>query len=835
MDIQTLKPIFLDYFWEQMRKEQEIKINSLVEMAQNVDTAAKTLNELVNEGFIEGIRITWGNVGPVFQSSHDAKLTQKGLKQVARKNAIEDFFPELANQEKVKEENKPSKKSLTAEDLIQNAEDTRITKVSLLSKEEKYSQIKKQILILFDKLKNSNLEFVDEKITPYSLQVKINKIAKYYYKDYRPVIARIISSLGTKGFINYRYGDRNPNLDFKNLITDKGIQELEEKYFYCYNKPLGKMTDEELQATFGDVVPNLSKALSNMAFCGTIPKIAKLNLTSAIPVASEIISASRGILKSTQNLASLEGLTKAVIETQNLHGDKSSNNSKNTPNKKDKNTFTFDGILGKNCGTVVEPTGADEKRIQEKGFKVEEGIMVLRGFARSSDLARFSQPDQNYQRDKKPEHLKHLKEFMKSMKTSAKYIPEVTLVARGYENLEPIKISGSLTPKQKGELDNLEYWQLTVNQNQLYRIDGNHRLLATENDDYYVPFSIIVWDESNVNQDDEAFLFYFLNSKAKKLTTEENLKGLVDAQSWEDHELEKANVLLPYIRHFRKNFENHKLFNKTFYKDSQNNENAKTQILKILEIILKEENSTGLSFDINKFEEHIKDTQEILSQKDRFKYLRDNFRCFPQLVFYTLYKNEDYEKAIQFLTETDNWAEYFLHDSNSFIYPDKMYNNAKKQLNKKVKIFVAMPYYDDDTVKQFNKTFKSLVEELKKENDYLKDRLELCPIMTYKAESTDILSKMDIEIGSCDIFIADISKYKNFKVNPNVMYELGRVVGKTPFILIRNKDNKPTDIAFDIAHWSYEKINFGVAFDTSLKGLLKPKILEITKKQIGLC
>ena len=114
-------------------------------------------------------------------------------------------------------------------------------------------------------------------------------------------------------------------------------------------------------------------------------------------------------------------------------------------------TFTFEGILGQNCGNVVEPSPEDEKRIQVKGFKVNDGLRVLRGFAKSSDLAAISQADENYQRDKYPEHVAALSDFIQNIKTSAKYLPEVTLVSRGYEKLDKITLTGSLTEKQRFE------------------------------------------------------------------------------------------------------------------------------------------------------------------------------------------------------------------------------------------------------------------------------------------------------------------------------------------------------------------------------------------------
>ncbi|MDD3237330.1 MAG: hypothetical protein PHV37_04460 [Candidatus Gastranaerophilales bacterium] len=107
--------------------------------------------------------------------------------------------------------------------------------------------------------------------------------------------------------------------------------------------------------------------------------------------------------------------------------------------------------------------------------------------------------------------------------------------------------------------------------------------------------------------------------------------------------------------------------------------------------------------------------------------------------------------------------------------------------------------------------------------------------MTYKAESTDILSNMDKQINECDIFIADISEHRKLNVNPNVMFELGRAFGKSKVLLIKNKDNSLDKTPFDIKHFDIIQIDYGMGFDESMKTNLKPRILEITKKLIGFC
>ena len=609
----------------------------------------------------------------------------------------------------------------------------------------------------------------------------------------------------------------NKDLDISVIETKSGIPILELK------KPL----DIE------DVLTERTKNSSYLEYKKSLSQLEAMQKFNRIINSTNNINKQNKLDKEEIRRQAYAKVIKSLNNSNNIgkHNEENIDKEKKDKKQSKKNgAIKFIGILGENCGEVIKATEADEIRIFEKGFKVKDGIKVLRGFAKSSDLATYSKKDENYQRSSNDEHLKEIEHFIEKIRTSAKYLPEVTLVARGDKNLKRVKISGKLTTTQQGEIDNLEYYELTVfEDNLLYRIDGNHRLEALKDKNYYIPFSIIIWNNESVSVDDEAFLFYFLNSKAKPLTTEENLKGLVNSTTWESHELKEANFLLPYLKYFRDDFENNPLFNKEHYKDSDGLENPKIQILKILDIILKEDGRDNF-FDFEVFKNYISETNEILSQRDRFKYLRKKFLCFPQFVFYTLHKKKgSFEETVKFLDETNSWAECYKHDENSIIYPNKIYNNAYKQLDKKINIFVAMPFYNESIVKQFNKTMKELICEIMNENSIFADKLNLFDIMTYKAESTDILGSMDYQINKCDIFIADISNHNKAKANPNVMFELGRVFDKKNFILIRNKKNKIKDSAFDIRHYDFIDIDFEANFDISMKENLKPRILQIAK------
>ncbi|MBS4760867.1 MAG: hypothetical protein KHX03_09245 [Clostridium sp.] len=820
-----IRQAFLGYFKAQLEKKEKIDINTLLQISQDYETKAdEVLKELFSEGLIVGVQKSNPEKSSLLKSYLTISLTPKGIKHLGIDSTNEEIKTQNISNENTK--------LLNVEKIIEKEKN----RISQLSNEGKNKEIIEKILSYFKFLNTNIHNYPDGKIKSSEIKEEIKNIVSKYYESIAAIKAsQITNNMKNEGYITFIYQKNTPErYEINSLLTSKGasyLEQLEKDYkekFENYCK--------ENNIKFPDSIgPNAAKFLeiiNNSQTQKALEVVQNFYKNFSNEQLTELIKNANIAVRAAQSIPNINPITLSHNVIDEAKEDKEVNETKDNKEK----TYTFEGILGQNCGEIVQTTGEDEKRIQIKGFKVKDGIRILRGFAKSSILAEYSKPDNNYQRNENNNHLNSLKSFMKDIKTSAKYLPEVTLVARGYQKLEPMKLSGKLSDTQQGELENLEYWKLTVNKEQLFRIDGNHRLEATKNKDYYIPFSIIIWENNPNSLDDEAFLFYFLNSKAKKLETEENLKGLVNAKTWNDKELENANILLPYIRHFKYNFEDHKLFNKTYYKDKNNNENAKTQILNVLEVIQKETDNLNLPFDIEAFEEYIKNTQEIISQKERFKYLRKQFRNFPQFVFYTLYKKDgDVEEALRFINATNKWAEFYKHDSNSFIYPNKMFYNAEKQLGKKINIFVAMPYYNNVIVTQFNKTFTSMVDELKQEEELLKDKLNLYPIMTYKAESTDILANMDKQIGECDIFVADISNHGENKVNPNVMFELGRVYDKKNFILIRNQNNDINESAFDIKHIDYVPIDFGMGFDTSIKNELKPRILHMIKNIIGFC
>ena len=583
-------------------------------------------------------------------------------------------------------------------------------------------------------------------------------LAKALMADDSPDISQITNAKQLSDLLA-KSSNKNIPLSLEEAFTPEQIAEIYKNYGY-----VGKIKQ---------VSENISKNLET--------------LHSAQKIVQDSKNAINNVKKATKGLSKL---SKEPPSTLYKELTKNSKSNKETESE----TYTFEGILGQNCGEVVTPTSEDEKRIQEKGFKVENGIKVLRGFANSAILAFASQKDENYQREENIEHLNAIEKFVENMRASAKYLPEISLIARGYEKLERINLSGTLSKTQKGELDNLEYYILTVSADKLYRIDGNHRLEALPKDNYYIPFSIIIWEDTDINPDDEAFLFYFLNSKAKKLTTEENLKGLVNATTWKPHELLEANKYLPHLQYLEEQIKTNKFLSSYFC----NNEPIKN-IAEVLDKIKED-------IELERFKEILALTNELLIC-DKWNDLKI-FKFYCQLVFYIAYKNQDKNVCISILDNINNWTRRYKFDNTTFDNPIMLYESAEKtNITRPIKVFVAMPYYDDEIIEDFNDQLKKLSEELIKKYPLLENRFEIYEVMKHRGYEIDIQNQIIEQIKSANIFIADVSEHvckKGTKkvdchANPNVMYELGIAKGQsyTEIILLKNKKDKievPSDI-----------------------------------------
>lgn len=497
--------------------------------------------------------------------------------------------------------------------------------------------------------------------------------------------------------------------------------------------------------------------------------------------------------------------------------------------KKDEHTLCFAGILGNNCGTVVPYTGADLQKI-EKGFSVENGIPVLRGFAKMSELVKASHAQyEQYQRERDSKHVDEITQFLYSCKDEAKFLPEVILSVNDPSKASLTKYThksfSGISNTAKGAIENMDYYLLEVTEGALTRVDGNHRLEAGTESNYYVPFAIIVWNydtnkEGNVlsieneegNTESEAFLFYILNNTAKRLEAEENFKGLVKSTNWSEEELAIINKQLPILKYF----------NATYAENPLLDRDALYAPLSQICEILTEINSPDLGKE--EFDIVFIDAMKLLAQSDKFNYSRKHFQnIFFQLAFYTRYKSDNYDIAIRNLTLVDKWLEKYKYSSDTFTKASKIYDVAYKFIKLSPKyIFMAMEYKSEQIVADYNAALSRAVTTINDMGGNIE--VEAYPIMTGTGKSFSITSDIYAKIENCSFFIADTTE-----ANPNVMYELGLAYSKNkPIIMVREKGKHikvPSDIISDY-YYTFSGM-------TELENLFVTHITEILTKDYG--
>lgn len=855
MDKQTLRYTYLTYFAGQYAKKEDMDYYALVEMAgDNYELCTEVIKELVDEGLVLGIELIKTKAGyAVGQYQGKLKLTTKGIKEIL--NLFPEEKKEIIDDIKSDIENKKHR-ILTLEDII-HQENERITK---LPKKEKIKEIKEKILLLFWDYNINIHNYNEGKILHSEIKSKIRKIVQHYYDGAISTLSKeAINELRLEGYIQYKYEDKNAEIQIDALLTPKGIAHIknekakkESELNEYVEKNNIKIPNEvlKIQNILADIYSKTNTAqlqaaadmMQNSGIQATMKALENVPINHIMQSINKYYSPlyNESFLSYYDKLInSINNSAKAI--SNNPNSDKKSlheimNNPPSNLYKelikesKAPELFTFEGILGLNCGNYIK---IDDKNIDDrlperiinektgKHFIVKNGIKVLRGFAKASDLYNASEPDKkNYQRNEDPKHLQEIKTFLSEINPSGKYLPELTFVARGgYELIRP-EWGNSLKTTNLGHFKNLDYYQLNLNGTKLYRIDGNHRLealnrLSNENKEYYIPFAIILMGKQIIfdNTDEiessngleysgnygladdaeekkitdmEAFLFYFLNAKAKKLTTEENYKGLIDSE-WKEHEIELANkniILLKQLKEILKLDILHSYF--------CDNEPLK-QITEILDKINE-------NISINDFKESIRRMNNLLA-KDRWPTLRDNFNFYCQLVFYIAYKHSNEDNCVIILNNLENWVKKYNFDNTTFENPILLYNNAEKTNNlRPINIFVAMAY-DKSHIDNFTEWIETAIKNIEKKNPKYSGRIHLNKIMTHRGYNIDLIDDIMQKIKECSIFIAEISsdqktyegKTSTCDANPNVMYELGIAYNlKKPIILMREEQEFPS-------------------------------------------
>lgn len=388
------------------------------------------------------------------------------------------------------------------------------------------------------------------------------------------------------------------------------------------------------------------------------------------------------------------------------------------------------------------------------------------------------------------------------------------------------------------ELDDTVLAEAIAAKNQPFdRIDGNHRLSAAEglNTDRIVnmnvPFCIILAEETyrmqfnpgtqqneKVRQENpekfEMVVFHNINTKTIPLTSEQNLKVIIDDdKNFTDEELKeilgisglKTRELIAKVAPDFFTGIKHILF-----------EQYRTYYLEIFDRLLDEgEDETKV---VDKVFESLKEIDVLYNSIPELK-ANSSFGLLTAFLYYHVSGNK---AMFKFFTE-------WVISNHIFNVPeataDSFITIFDKIAEQHVMVFVAMPYYGEDQIETYNQAYERVIAKVKA--DYKQVKIDLYPIMQHEGRTKDIIQNMLNEIKSCRIFISDITT-----ANPNVAYELGyaRSINK-PTIIVKQEDDV-NKVPFDYDHDVYKKYKKDAIH--TLEQVVYDDIVAILKKDFGL-
>ena len=484
------------------------------------------------------------------------------------------------------------------------------------------------------------------------------------------------------------------------------------------------------------------------------------------------------------------------------------------------------------------------------------GQLCIRGFAPIKELAKISCADYNYQRNP----IEGREDILTFLETETYlFFPEIILSYKirhdsvKKSNESPLRTIQSGN-KYKSNKDNVEIRikkffnsptdegvkiieliiaDEHINTKPFHRIDGNHRLLAAEKSTadkvnrMVAPFCIILGEEFYngdsliENQDTKTFdkatkiFFHNINTKTIPLTSEENLRVIIDDKNnFPDTELEiilgksgiKTRELMDKIKADYLTGINHIISNK-----------YRTYCIKIFNVLLENSNETNCIVD---------DVLEALKCIDVLylenEQLKDN-SSFGLLTAFLYYKVTDKTSKFEFFK---NWViKNHIFDIKE-IKAESIIKIFDKIVEQEIKVFVAMPYFQGDPkiVEEYNTIYGNVINEISRAYGV---KISLYPIMQNEGETQDQIQDIINKIQDCHIFIADISDN-----NANVLYETGWARAlKKPTLLFREKSSASpkSDYANDTYH-NYEKSCLNI----SLSEIARKNILEILNKNYGI-
>lgn len=477
------------------------------------------------------------------------------------------------------------------------------------------------------------------------------------------------------------------------------------------------------------------------------------------------------------------------------------------------------------------------------------GFTCVRGFAPLGDLARSSEADLSYQRNLIEEQREAIVNFLKDK--NYLFFPEVILsynlkydFAKGVSGIDPLTyirdrkyfrsnidkftVRSQKSGVHKVVIDIPESW--LKKHKPFFRIDGNHRLSAApESADfnkYITPFCLVLFPDTPQSEEYKRVIFHNINSKSIPLTSEENLRLILDEEAIFSDEKLKNNASFGIQYYFARKLKDKvdlavlAAISESFkvWKDNGDEVTIKrTVLLKLFELLKNKSIITENDVEINKVQAAINNVNVIYQAHG---VLQDSncFALFIAFVYYELnVNNGDYRKSFKtWVLSNHIYTIEEISATDLIVVYDTILTARSRN------VFLSMQFdAQSDEVKQ------AAEEAIKEVNRRHKLDLKIKQIRiddVNKGHAYTISDEILELINNTGLLIADLSTK-----NINVYHEVGFLMGlnrakgfeqENFILLMRNRLGEAVDsnVGFNLRHWQQ------LRFDNGLK--LKDNLIE---------
>lgn len=475
------------------------------------------------------------------------------------------------------------------------------------------------------------------------------------------------------------------------------------------------------------------------------------------------------------------------------------------------------------------------------------GFTCVRGFAPMGDLARSSEADLSYQRNLIDEQREAIVNFLKDKEYL--FFPEVILsynlkydFTKGLSGIDPLKDildrktfksnvdSFSIKSTQSGVhkviIDIPEGWLKT--NKPFFRIDGNHRLSAApeaaEFNDYMTPFCLILFPDTPQSEEYKRVIFHNINSKSVPLTSEENLRLILDeVDIFTDEKLKNNPSFGPHFYFARKvkdrvDLEVLQAISESFKTWKDNGEEViikRTVLLELFKLLLQKEIIQNDDAEINKVMQAVNNVNAIYQQHAVLKECNSP-ALFSAFVYYELnLQHGDFRKSFK------NWVLYnHIYTIADITAHDLIvvYDTILKARSRNV--FISMQF--DEASKEVKQAIEEAIAEANRRHNLDLKIKHIRIDEVNKGHAYTISDEILELINNTGLLIADLSTK-----NINVYHEVGFLMGlnrakgyeqENFILLMRNQPEAKTDasVGFNLRHWQQLRFNNGLQLKDAL-------------------